>query len=388
MSQDWFKKAIIYQILIDRFSGADISENIPDFMGGNLQGIIARIDYLSELGVNTIWLSPFCKTDRYHGYHIIDYKSVDPHFGSFNDLQELITRAHDKSLRVITDFVPNHCSDKHPFFIEAQRDRKSKYFNWFYFKNWPDNYLCFMNFRELPKLNLENHEARDYIVEVAKYWLSEGVDGYRIDHVIGPSHNFWKHFYTEIKSSYTDCVLFGEAWGEGIDPKYFETFNVNWRLFRKAFGMSQESLQREYYKELDGVLDFKLQDIIVKNLSRGNGFTSSVLFREEVRRHFSRYPDNFQLVTFLDNHDMNRFLFYCNGNSELLLEALEFLFSTGKPVVIYYGTEMGMSNVTSVTVNESNTDLVVREPVDWSIIDYLLYSKVKDLIKKYSHPPI
>src|SRR4030042_4802976 len=134
MKLEWFKNAKIYQILIDRFSGADTSINKPDFLGGNIKGVTERLDYILELGVNTIWLSPFCKTNKYHGYNILGFKSVDNHFGSIDDLKFLIKKAHENSLRILTDFVPNHCSVKHPFFIEAKCNRNSKYYNWFYFK--------------------------------------------------------------------------------------------------------------------------------------------------------------------------------------------------------------------------------------------------------------
>ena len=382
MKPEWFKNARIYQILIDRFSGADTSINKPDFLGGNIKGITERLNYILELGVNTIWLSPFCKTNKYHGYHILDYKTVDNHFGSIDDLKFLIKKAHENSLRVITDFVPNHCSVKHPFFIEAKFDRNSKYYNWFYFKKWPDNYLCFFNVKELVKLNLDNPETRDYIIEIAKYWLSLGIDGYRIDHVIGPSHKFWKRFYNEIKAGYPNCVLFGEAWGAGISSAYFETINIRNKFFHRIFGVSQESLQKEYYGEMDGILDFRLNEIIKEAVSKGKGFTSDNEFRYKVRKHFSKYFENYYLITFLDNHDMNRFLMYCNGDFDLLLETLEFLLTTNKPVVIYYGTETGMFNKIQVKFDLHHSDLYVREPFDWCNINYKLYNKVKALINK------
>jgi len=382
MKPQWFKNAIVYQILIDRFSGADTSVNKPDFLGGNIKGITERLDYILELGVNTIWLSPFYRTNKYHGYHIIDFKNMDNHFGSIDDLKILIEKAHENSFRIITDIVPNHCSVKHPFFIEAKHNRNSKYYNWFYFKKWPDDYLCFLNVKELAKLNPDNRETQDYIIDVTKYWLSSGIDGYRIDHVIGPSHKFWKRFHNEIKAGYPDCVLFGEAWGEGISLACFETINIRNKFFHKIFGISQEGLQKEYYGEMDGILDFRLNEIIIKAVSKGKGFTSDNEFRNKVRNHFSKYPEDYYLVTFLDNHDMNRFLFYCNGNFDLLLEALEFLLTTGKPVVIYYGTEIGMCNTIPVSVDLHHSDLNVREPVDWCKINDKLYNRVKGLINK------
>lgn len=385
MIPEWFKNAKIYQILIDRFSGMDTLINKADFLGGNIKGITERLDYILEMGINTIWLSPFLKTNEYHGYHILDYKSVDRHFGTIDDLNYLIKKAHENSLKVITDFVPNHCSVMHPFFIEARQNRESKYYNWFCFKSWPDDYLCFLDVKELPKLNLDNHETQDYIIGIAKYWLSYGIDGYRLDHVPGPSHKFLQRFYNEIKHDYPDCVLFGEAWGGGISSRYFETINIRKKFFRRIFGTSQESLQKEYYGEMDGILDFELNSIIKEAVRKGKGFTLHNEFRYKVARHFSRYPEDYCLVLFLDNHDMNRFLFHCNGNFGLLLEALEFLLKCGKPVVIYYGTEIGMCNTIPLTADILHADLYARDPFDWTKINFKFYRAVKALTEKYHH---
>lgn len=133
----WFKDSIIYQILIDRFAGFNSVNNWdkPQFLGGNIKGITEKLPYLKELGINTIWISPFYKCSEYHGYHITDFFEVEPRFGSMKDLQELIESSHKINIKIIADFVANHCSNIHPFFIDAQNNKNSKYRNWFYFKN-------------------------------------------------------------------------------------------------------------------------------------------------------------------------------------------------------------------------------------------------------------
>jgi len=176
MSVDWFKDAIIYHILIDRFAGCKSNEwDKPRFLGGNIRGIINKLDYIKELGVNTLWISPFYEASAYHGYHITDFFKLDPHFGNQDDLIELINKVHKAGMRIITDFVPNHCSHKHPFFLDAQKNENTKYKKWFYFRNWPDDYLCFLSFKELPKLNLDNQKTVTHIIDSAKYWLSLGI---------------------------------------------------------------------------------------------------------------------------------------------------------------------------------------------------------------------
>ena len=127
MGAEWFKNAIIYHILIDRFAGVTNPERWeqPEFIGGNLRGIINKLDYLTDLGINAIWLSPFCQTNDYHGYHVTDFHKVEPRFGTLDDLKELIDKAHQSGIKIIADFVPNHCSRHHRFFRAAQADKAS-----------------------------------------------------------------------------------------------------------------------------------------------------------------------------------------------------------------------------------------------------------------------
>ena len=126
---DWFKNAIIYHILIDRFAGFTSTDNWdkPMFLGGNIKGIIKKLPYLKDLGIDTIWISPFYKTSAYHGYHITDFYQVDSHFGAEKDIRKLVDTTHKHEIRIIAGFVPNHCSMQHPYFKEAQTDKNSQY---------------------------------------------------------------------------------------------------------------------------------------------------------------------------------------------------------------------------------------------------------------------
>ena len=129
----WFKNAVIYHIFIDRFAGYKQKDwNKPVFLGGNIKGIIEKLSYLQDLGVNTLWISPFYKTSAYHDYHITDFFKVDSHFGTLSYIKKLIKEVHKVNMHIVADFVPNHCSYKHPYFLDAQENKNSKYFNWFY----------------------------------------------------------------------------------------------------------------------------------------------------------------------------------------------------------------------------------------------------------------
>lgn len=379
---DWIQNSVIYHIFIDRFAGFSSPENWnqPVFVGGTIRGIIDKLPYLLDLGVTTLWMSPFYQTSAYHGYHITDFYQVDPHYGTLEDLKELIHQAHTHDLHIIADFVPNHCSTKHPFFQQAQHDKNSPYNDWFYFTDWPDHYLCFLSVQEIPKLNLDNPPTREHIINAATYWLSLGLDGFRLDHVIGPSHRFWRRFHHEIKDQFPHAVLIGEAWMMGIKKQDLRTIQVRHKLLKWLSGASSDRLFQEYIGELDGVLDFKVQELIKNYVTDQK--TSENRLRRKLEHHYASFPKNFFLPTFLDNHDMDRFLFSCNNDKEKLKTAAAIQFSLPQPAIIYYGTEVGMTQTTSQWAISSNGDLQARQPMNWTNQDKELYDFYKTLIKK------
>jgi cyclomaltodextrinase len=378
MSIEWFRNAVIYQILIDRFAGYKSTQwDTPDFLGGNLRGIIEKLGYIKDLGVNTIWISPFNQASAYHGYHITDFYKVEPRFGSEQDLRDLINAVHNMDMKIITDFVPNHCSNQHPFFLDAQNNRDSVYKDWFYFRKWPDNYLCFLSFGQLPKLNLDNEEARKHIIDAAKYWLSFGIDGYRLDHCIGPKHEFWKIFREKIKSDFPDCVLVGEATLMGIKLKELRTINTRRKYIHYLGALALDNLFEEYIGELDGVLDFKFQSILrdfaVNKITKDKAIN-------KLRKHYEKFPPDFYLASFLDNHDMDRFLYTCRGDKELLKEAAKIQFSINQPKIIYYGTEVGISQEKTIGQCPAHGDLQARAPMEWENPDKELLEFYRKII--------
>jgi len=378
----WFSNSIIYHIFIDRFSGFKSIKNWekPIFLGGNIRGIIDKLTYLKDLGVNTIWISPFYETSAYHGYHITDFFRVDSHFGTIDDIKKLIQSVHENDMHIIADFVPNHCSKEHPFFKDAQLNKNSPYYDWFYFTKWPDQYLCFLSVREIPKINLDNPEARRHIIDAAKYWLSNGFDGFRLDHVIGPKHSFWSQFKEEIKNKYPNAVLIGEAWMMGIKRKELITINIQNKLLKWLFGAASDSLFKEYVGELDGVLDFKFQELMKSYIVHNKISTKALKTR--LKRHYNNFPDHYFLPTFLDNHDMDRFLFLCRNDKEKLKQAAEIQFSINQPAIIYYGTEVGMMQKQSIWGLLAYGDLQARQPMNWRKQDIKLSNFYKKLIQQ------
>ncbi|MEM5877891.1 MAG: alpha-amylase family glycosyl hydrolase [Candidatus Aenigmatarchaeota archaeon] len=355
---------IIYHIFLDRFAGFDenADDSKPIRIGGNLKAIEKKISYLKKLGINCIWLSPFYKSSDYHGYSVEDFYSVDPSVGSENDLKQLVKKAHDNGILVIADFVPNHCSEKHPFFLEALNDPKSKYKNWFYFKQWPFDYLCFLDFRHLPKLNLDNHEAKKHVIDAALHWLKIGIDGFRVDHAIGPSKEFIKDFVKTVKKQKKDAILLAEVWFQGVDDRHKETIRaVDLDEIMKSKNMEDAAV--EQMNEFDCFLDFTFNNLVKKY------FKGEITAEEFFRRINEHYKSEACFASFLDNHDMNRFIFEVNNNKNIVKIASVLQFFMNQPVIIYYGNEVGLSQAIDMNEIKEHGDVQARRAMLWNDVD-------------------
>lgn len=191
----WWREGVIYQIYPRSFADSN-----ADGLG-DLPGITARLDYLAGLGVTALWLSPFYPTpDKDFGYDISDYTAVDPRFGTLDDFQRLVDAAHARGLRIIIDQVLNHTSDLHPWFLESSRSRENPKADWYLWSdsipnNWQSvfggpawtwsperrQYYFHMFLRQQPDLNWRNPDVRAALLEVLRFWLERGVDGFRLD---------------------------------------------------------------------------------------------------------------------------------------------------------------------------------------------------------------
>jgi len=375
----WLEHAVMYQIFIDRFAGYDPKKDWqkPDFMGGNIRGIIDKFDYIKSLGVNTIWLSPFYKGTEFHGYEITDFFSVDERFGTEEDLQELITLAHTNGMKIIADIVPNHVSIKHPYFIDAQTNSLSPYRHWFLFTQWPNYYVKFLTFGNMPKLNLENKEALQHVQDSARKWLKMGLDGYRIDHIIGLSNKTVKKLFGPLKQEFPDTVYFGEAamfGGDGNPGKSrselrgVSTTRIRgrymlWVLKHRGF----KRTIRNYVSLLDGMLDFYFAHQI-SQFAQSTSESSREKIIHRLRTHQKSYPAHFSLVYFLDNHDLTRYLFRVHGDTKKLLDATRLMFSLKGAKVIYYGTEVGVTQDKDFLEMKEFGDIQARKPMPWNRI--------------------
>ncbi len=371
---NWFDNIRIYHLLIDRFNGGwqepPRSENV--FCGGNLQGVTDKLDYIQGLGFNAVMLSPIYASANYHGYHTLNFDDVDPHFGTWDDYQRLLDTAHAKGMKIVCDFVPNHCWYEAPMFQEALLKNGGKHRDWFWFKNEDsDEFVSFLGYGDLPKFNLTNPEVAGFMIEKAEKLVRMGVDAFRIDHALGQPHTFLNRFSDSMQAIRSDIVVFGEVWAFGIGPQmasqlYFKTDErLQEFMAQDTTPFSQDTLQTDYIGTIDGVLDFAYRDILLEEVRAGRGIKGNAKLKRKVEAHFTQYPDDFKLVLFLDNHDTDRFLFNCHDDANLLHEALDFTKSLSRPFSFLYGTEQLMTNNPTIVNAEPYADLRVRNCMNW-----------------------
>ncbi len=372
---NWFNNIRIYHLLIDRFNGGwqvpPKSENV--FCGGTLQGVIDKLDYIQGLGFNAVMLSPIFASANYHGYHTLNFDEVDPHIGTWEDYQRLLDTAHAKEMKVICDFVPNHCWYEAPMFQQALLKNGGQHRDWFFFEgDDSDAFVSFLGFGDLPKFNLTNPEVAGFMIDKAERLARMGVDAFRIDHALGQPHAFLQQFREAMQRVSSDIVVFGEVWAFGIGPQlagqlYFKTpERLNEFMAQETKPFSQDDLQADYVDTIDGVLDFAYRDILLDEVHAGRGIKGNETLQRKVEAHFAKYPADFKLVLFLDNHDTDRFLFDCHDDAAILHEAIEFTKSLQRPFSFLYGTEQLMTNNPSIFNAEPYADLRVRNCMDWT----------------------
>lgn len=344
---DWFEDAILYEIFVRSFRDSD------DDGIGDLRGVQQQLDYLQELGVNTIWLMPVFPSPSDHGYDITDYFSINPDYGDTGDLQNLVEAAHERQIKVILDFVPSHVSSQHPFFQDAFGNPRSKYSDWFVWTNEAHTtYATFGGNEGMPRLNHYNPEVNEYLTRAGLFWMdldgdgdySDGIDGFRIDNATFPPPEFFTGFRHEVKAAQPDFLLLGEAWVNNASDlsRYFpDMFDAlfDFPLYESQLGSENTNA--------DGILAEKGFPIL---LSR--------LFEEEQQL----FPEEALLVRFLGNHDTNRLTNELAGNPERLRLAPALLAALPGPVMIYYGEEIGMPGEKG---GPPAWDNYRREPMDW-----------------------
>jgi maltose alpha-D-glucosyltransferase / alpha-amylase len=250
----WYRKAVFYEVLVRAFADSNGSGS------GDFTGLIGRLDYLQWLGVDCLWLPPFYASPlRDGGYDISDYCAVLPEFGTLPDFTELVSQAHARGIRVITDLVINHTSDQHPWFQASRSDPEGPYGDFYVWSDTDDRYqdarIIFVDtetsnwtfdpvrrqffwhrfFSHQPDLNFENPEVQEAVLDVMRFWLELGIDGFRLDAVpylfeeegtncenLPRTHEFLAHMRRVVEQEYPGRILLAEAnqWPHDVVPYY------------------------------------------------------------------------------------------------------------------------------------------------------------------------
>lgn len=365
---DWCDRAIFYQIFVDRFHMGSCSKDrnyidkdwgeLPKpkgFYGGDLPGITEKLDYLQDLGINSIYLTPIFQSPSNHKYDTIDYEEVDAMFGTNRDLKELVESAHKRGIKILLDAVFNHCSYLGKQFQDVLRKGKeSVYYDWFIIRGDRPvleqmNYECFAACNYMPKWNTNNLEVQKFLLHIATKWIKEyGIDGWRLDVADEVSHDFWRQFRKAVKAAKPDALIVGENWHDSrpwLEGDQFDSI-MNYS-FTKAcldyFAYEKYSAQR--FCE-------RLSEILMRNTDQVNEM----------------------MLNLLDSHDTERFLTNVGENADKLKCALAVLFFFVGMPCIYYGTEIGTAG---------GYDPDSRRTFDWDKTHWNMdiYNTVKDLIR-------
>lgn len=331
----WAENKVIYQIFPARFaSHTAVPEELwyqapidgKTDLKGSLRGIIQHFDYIRDLGVDILYLTPIFSSDSVHKYNINDYYKIDPSFGDKEDLKELVQLAHTFGMYVILDGVFNHTGiDFFAFRDIREKQEQSRYLDWYYIESFPlvmewgkrPSYKTFSYAGYMPKLNLNNKETADYFIDAAAYWIREcDIDGWRLDVADEIGHAFWKRFRREMKAVKKDVLLVGEIWH-----------------------FAGDFLEGD---EWDSVMNYPFYDAAVDLLAREERSVSAFLGNMNfVKGNLNKRLEGY-LWNFIDSHDTARFLHSAgNHKGRQKLAAAMQLLLPGMPM-IYYGDEVGM----------------------------------------------
>jgi glycosidase len=331
----WVKDAVFYQIFPDRFCRSPKYKAVGKFVdwdtlptrenmfGGNLAGIVDKLDYIASLGVNAIYLCPIFKSNSNHRYHTVDYFEIDPVLGTLKDFDKLVKKAHKLGLRVILDGVFNHCSRGFfQFNSLMELGKNSPYVDWFHVHGWPlhaysgkPNYDCWWGYPALPKFNTDNPDVREYLFSVGEYWMKRGIDGWRLD---VPNEidddSFWQEFRRRIKAINPEAYIVGEIWDE---PS-------RW-------------LQGDQF---DGVMNYPLRRAVLAYLFD----EKAVDLAEFAKRLRDAFPKGrFGVpMNLLGSHDTIRLASLPCSNLQRVKLAFAILFFLPGAPCVYYGDEIGM----------------------------------------------
>ncbi len=333
---DWVADATFYQIFPERFANGDPALDPPgvepwgaaptreNFFGGDLAGITAHLDHIESLGANALYLTPIFEADTNHRYDAKDYFAIDHRLGDLAAFRTFLDAAHARGIRVVLDAVLNHCGDGHWAFRDVvEKERDSAFVNWFSVESFPvrphpvPNYRTCSGCYYLPKWNAYNPEVRDHHYQVARYWIEQGIDGWRLDVPYFINHEFWRGFREVVKGKGDDLYIVAEEWRE-----------------------PEEWLQGDL---ADGTMNYTLRDLVLgfaadRSIDAG-AFAAGMTALTE------RIPGGFRtgMLNLLGSHDTERVLTRHGGDEGAALLAYTLLLTAEGAPMIYYGDEVGLT---------------------------------------------
>jgi cyclomaltodextrinase / maltogenic alpha-amylase / neopullulanase len=356
---DWVKHAIFYQIFPDRFAIGtqphkpllkdpawelwEAPPTLQGYKGGDLWGVLEKLDYLQDLGVNAIYFTPIFQSACNHRYHTHDYYQVDPILGGNAAFKALLEAAHQRNIKVVLDGVFNHASRGFFFFNDIlENGPYSPWLDWFKIQGWPlsaydgslpANYEGWVGNRALPVFNHDNPEVREYLMQVAEYWIEFGIDGWRLDVPFEiKTPGFWQEFRQRVKAINPEAYIVGEVWRDArhwLDGAQFDgVMNYLFTAPTIAFTAGDRVIldqveDRSYdpYPALDAAgYAAKIQDLL------------------------QLYPWEIQLtqLNLLASHDTARVLSIASNDKPSAELATLLLLTFPGAASIYYGDEVGL----------------------------------------------
>lgn len=354
---------VIYEVFVRAFADSN-GDGI-----GDIKGLEGKLDYLANLGVGALWLMPVHPSPSYHGYDVTDYRDINKDYGSLQDFKDFLAEAHGRGIRVLLDLPLNHTSKSHPWFLESRKE-ESPYRAYYHWKKdgeeglpaglsvWGSNpwkrlgdswyYAIFWD--GMPDLNFNNLAVRREALDIARFWLSLGVDGFRLDatsHIFGEGETqrlqdiaastaFWQEFSAHIKREYPGALLLGEAW-EPLDKR------------------------RELARGLDSLVNFDVGDRLLPLIKSGG---SGAAFVSQLAKTYEAYGEanpGYVDAPFLSNHDQTRVAAALQLKTDKMKLAARILLTLPGRPIIYYGEEIGMSG--------AKPDEELRTPFLWGGAD-------------------
>ncbi|HKZ11046.1 MAG TPA: alpha-amylase family glycosyl hydrolase [Rhodanobacteraceae bacterium] len=334
---------------------------------GDLNGVTAKLDYLQSLGVSGIWLMPINPSPSYHGYDITDYRAINPQYGTMADFERLLREAHKRGIKVVMDLVINHSSNRHRWF-KAARDPRSKYHDWytwaapstdlkavsatggFAWHPLPDGQSYLGVFTdEMPDLNYDDPAVRKAMIEIGKFWLKKGVDGFRLDAA--------QHVYLDLETDWGSASVLQKnlAWWGQFD-RGIKAANPNVWLVGEVWQQNPADLA-PWMGALDATFDFPLAARLIESAKtetdRDIGATLARInaaYRAAAHGRFDNAP-------LLSNHDQERVMSQLDGNPDHMRIAAAMLLTLPGHPFVYYGEELGMRG--------EKPDPHLREPMRW-----------------------